>query len=250
MNNFSDKRTPSIPLSEKVISLSEKAIRFIDSIVALRPAIAVFDCDDTLWKGDSGKGFMDWEIENKIISSKVAAWARVRYAEYVQGKVSEEDMCGDMVAWHGGLKVAALEEAGERYVVEMIKKRVFPEMQELVARLINLGCDIWAVSSTNEWVIRAGVRRYGIRADHVLAVSLESENGIATEKLIRVPTGEGKAVAVRQFIGEQVDMVFGNSVHDAAMLGMARHAYAINPNPDLKAIAQQRGWEIYQPDED
>ncbi len=248
MNNFSDKRAPILPFSGKFISLSEKAARFVDSVVSLRPATAVFDCDDTLWKGDSGKGFMDWEIENKIVSDKVAALARVRYAEYVQGKVSEEDMCGEMVAWHGGLKVATLEEAGERYVVEMIEKRIFPEMQELVARLLSTGCDIWAVSSTNEWVIRAGVKRYGIRADHVLAVSIESENGIATEKLIRVPTGEGKAVAVRQFIGEQVDMVFGNSVHDAAMLGLARHAYAINPNPDLKRIAQERGWTIYEPD--
>ncbi|HTD24237.1 MAG TPA: haloacid dehalogenase-like hydrolase [Terriglobales bacterium] len=247
MNNFSDKRGP-IPISEKVISLSEKATRFIDAIVALRPAIAVFDCDDTLWKGDSGKGFMDWEIENKIVSDKVAAWARVRYAEYVQGKVSEEDMCGEMVAWHKGTEIAVLEDAGERYFVERVEKQVFPEMQELVARLINAGCDVWAVSSTNEWVIRAGVSRYGIRADHVLAVSLESKNGIATEKLIRVPTGEGKAVAVRQFIGGQVDMVFGNSVHDAAMLGLARHAYAVNPNPDLKRIAQERGWTIYEPD--
>ena len=247
MNNFSDKRAP-IPISEKVISLSEKATRFIDSIVALRLAIAVFDCDDTLWKGDSGKGFMDWEIENKIVSDKVAAWARVRYAEYVQGKVSEEDMCGEMVAWHKGTEIAVLEDAGERYFVERVEKQVFPEMQELVARLINAGCDVWAVSSTNEWVIRAGVSRYGIRADHVLAVSLESKNGIATEKLIRVPTGEGKAVAVRQFIGGQVDMVFGNSVHDAAMLGLARHAYAVNPNPDLKRIAQERGWTIYEPD--
>src|SRR5260370_36077262 len=214
MNNFSDKRAPILPFSGKVISLSEKAARFVDSVVSLRPATAVFDCDDTLWKGDSGKGFMDWEIENKIVSDKGAGLARVRYGEYVQGKVSEEDMCGEMVAWHGGLKIATLEEAGERYVVEMIEKRIFPEMQELVARLLSTGCDIWAVSSTNEWVIRAGVKRYGIRADHVLAVSIESKNGIATEKLIRVRTGEGKAVAGQRIISEEDYTVVANSVSD------------------------------------
>ena len=92
------------------------------------------------------------------------------------------------------------------------------------------------------------MKRYGIRRDHLLAVSVEVENGIATERLIRVPSGKGKAVAVRQFIGEQPDIVFGNSIHDAAMLSLARHAYAINANPDLKQIAQERGWTIYQPD--
>lgn len=241
MNNLSTKSAPTI-------SHSEKAARFMDSVVALRPTVAVFDCDDTLWKGDSGKGFMDWEIENKLISEKVVAWGRARYAEYVEGKVSEEAMCGEMVAWHKGLKMTALEDAGERYVIEKIEKRIFPEMRELVARLLSQGCDIWAVSSTNEWVIRAGVKRYGIGADHVLAVSVESENGIATERLVRVPTGEGKAVAVREFIGENVDVVFGNSIHDAAMLELARKPYAINPNPDLRQIAQQRGWTIYDPD--
>ena len=191
---------------------------------------------------------MDWEIENKLISDEMASWGRARYAEYVEGKVDEEAMCGEMVAWHKGLKISDLEDAGERYVVERIEKRIFPEMQEVVARLLSKGCDIWAVSSTNEWVIRAGVKRYGIRPDHVLAVSLASENGIATGKLIRVPTGEGKAVAVREFIAEKVDMVFGNSIHDAAMLELARKPYAINPNPDLRQIAQQRGWTIYDPD--
>src|SRR5260370_7364520 len=98
-----------------------------------------------VWEGGWGRGFMDWEIENKIVSDKVAALARVRYAEYVQGKVSEEDMCGEMVAWHGGLKVATLEEAGERYAVEIIQKRVFPEIQDLLAHLLSTDCDIHAV---------------------------------------------------------------------------------------------------------
>jgi phosphoserine phosphatase len=31
------------------------------------------------------------------------------------------------------------------------------------------------------------------------------------------------------------------------MLEIARHPYAINPNPDLEQIATERGWTIYQP---
>jgi phosphoserine phosphatase len=248
MNNSSDKMTSTIPSSEKAISLSNKAASFVDSVGALRPAVAVFDCDDTLWRGDSGKGFMDWEFEHKLVSDEVIVWGHARYAQYEQGKVGEEEMCGEMVAWHKGIPIATLEAAAERYIAETIDKRIFPEMQELVSRLLSAGCDVWAVSSTNEWVIRSGVKRYGIRPDHVLAVSVAVENGVATDRLIRVPSGEGKAVAVRQFIGEHVDAVFGNSIHDAAMLKLARHAYAINANPDLRQIAEQRGWTIYQPE--
>jgi phosphoserine phosphatase len=31
------------------------------------------------------------------------------------------------------------------------------------------------------------------------------------------------------------------------MLAMSKHAFAINPNPDLKQIALASGWTIYQP---
>ena len=31
------------------------------------------------------------------------------------------------------------------------------------------------------------------------------------------------------------------------MLQMAKHAYAINPNPDLNELATERSWTIYQP---
>jgi len=32
------------------------------------------------------------------------------------------------------------------------------------------------------------------------------------------------------------------------MLALARHAFAINPNPNLKEIARANHWTIYQPD--
>jgi phosphoserine phosphatase len=32
------------------------------------------------------------------------------------------------------------------------------------------------------------------------------------------------------------------------MLAIATHGFAVNPNPDLKVLAQQKGWTIYIPD--
>ncbi len=47
------------------------------------------------------------------------------------------------------------------------------------------------------------------------------ENGHATDRLKRVPTGELKAVAIRDVIAKPVHSVFGNSMHDHAMLAIA-----------------------------
>jgi phosphoserine phosphatase len=107
---------------------------------------------------------------------------------------------------------------------------------------------LWAVSSTNEWVIKHGIRQFGIAPENVLGAKVICNDEVATGEIIRVPSGEGKAVAIREFVGDRVDAVFGNSVHDAAMLELAAHPYAVNPNVDLERIARERGWKVYWPE--
>jgi phosphoserine phosphatase len=41
--------------------------------------------------------------------------------------------------------------------------------------------------------------------------------------------------------------VFGNSVHDQAMLEIAKYPFCVNPNPDLEQVARERGWPVYWP---
>ncbi|HWR37139.1 MAG TPA: haloacid dehalogenase-like hydrolase [Clostridia bacterium] len=220
---------------------------FVESILQLRPRVAVFDCDGTLWSGDAGAEFFYWEIEHGLISPEVAAWALPRYRDYKAGKVDEETMCGEMVTIHRGINVENIRHAAAEFFHEHVAKRIFPELQELTRRLAEKGCHLWAVSSTNEWVITEGVRRFGIPAEHVIAACVQMDGDRASARLLRVPTGQGKAKAIREVIGRPISVAFGNSVHDAAMLEVARHAFAINPNPDLEIMAAERDWTIYKP---
>lgn len=219
----------------------------MDSVLRLQPHLAVFDCDGTLWSGDAGEGFFDWELKRSVVSEDVVRWARPRYADYKAGKVSEEQMCGEMVAMHGGLAESEVQRAAQQYFDENFVSRIFPEMCELVRRLQDSGCDVWAVSSTNQWVIRAAMKHFGIDEKKILAAAVKIENGRITDQLIRVPSGEGKPRAIRDVIRKDPDAAFGNSRWDADMLAMARHAFAVNPNPDLQKTAQERGWTTYWP---
>ena len=226
---------------------SSTSQKFADSVLALRPRVAVFDCDGTLWSGDSGADFFYWQIDRHMFPHDVAERAAARYADYKQGKVDETVMCGEMVAINAGSSVQTLEEAAEEFFSSIVEKRIFPEMLRLTRELDSIGCEVWAISSTNDWVVREGVKRFGIPRRRVLAASVHIEDGQITDRLIRVPSGPGKATAIAEVVKKQVDVCFGNSIHDAAMLEVARHPFGVNPNPDLERIAQDKGWQIYWP---
>src|SRR6266436_8176812 len=83
---------------------------FLDSILRLGLRVAAFDCDGTLWSGDAGETFFDWEIKRGVVSAEVSRTMGARYAEYKAGNVSEEDMCGEMVTMHKGLSDSAMME--------------------------------------------------------------------------------------------------------------------------------------------
>ena len=65
-------------------------------------------------------------------------------------------------------------------------------------------------------------------------------DGLITSELVDVPTGAAKAVALKRVGLDHPDAVFGNSVHDLAMLEMARCAYPVNPSPALIEAAAKR----------
>jgi phosphoserine phosphatase len=235
---------PNVPAHASHVTAQE----FLDSVLRLKPRVAAFDCDGTLWSGDAGVTFFDWEIEQTVVSPTVGAAMRARYLEYQAGQVSEEDMCGEMVTMHKGIPEATMMHVATEFMAQSFPGHIFPEMQELVGRLREYGCDIWAVSSSNEWVIRAGMKLFEIPEDHILATKVEIENGVISDRLVRVPSGPGKPRALAEVVKNDVDVAFGNSRWDADMLSAAKNGFAVNPNPDLEALARQRGWIVYFPD--
>ncbi len=212
------------------------------------PKVAVFDCDGTLWGGDAGYGFMAWSLEQGLVSRSTTDWIDTRYRAYLAGKVSELDICGEMVQIYAGLREQELISAAARYVSKFVRPRIFAEMAALVAELGRAGVELWAVSSTNKWVVTEGVRELGFPEERILAAEVRVAAGLITTELVDVPTDEGKAATLKRVGLPHPDAVFGNSIHDLAMLEMARHAFPVNPSPALIEAAARRGWGYFRPE--
>jgi HAD superfamily phosphoserine phosphatase-like hydrolase len=231
-----------------IISVSRlNTSEFHEAVYALSPAVAVFDCDGTLWSGDAGSGFMKWTIETGLVSREATDWIDGRYRAYLRGEVSEIAICGEMVQLYQGLREEEMRRAAKTFFESYVERNIFPEMLALVEELRGRGVEIWAVSSTNDWVIEEGVRRFGIPADRVLSARVQVKNGRITDVILDVPTDEGKVTALAKAGITAPDAVFGNSVHDAAMLAIARRAFPVNPTAALVERSMQEGWPIYYP---
>jgi phosphoserine phosphatase len=232
----------------KVVTVSQlNTSEFHAAVHALSPKVAVFDCDGTLWSGDAGTGFMNWTLETGLVSREAADWIDGRYRGYLRGEVSEVAICGEMVQMYQRLHEDEMRRAAKAFFEAQVERNIFPEMLALMEELRSKGVDIWAVSSTNNWVIEEGVRRFGIPAERVLAACVEVKDGVATDVLRDVPTDEGKVAALARAGVMTPDAVFGNSVHDAAMLTIARRAFPVNPTPGLVERSAQKGWSVYYP---
>jgi HAD superfamily phosphoserine phosphatase-like hydrolase len=234
-------------VSNTLIAKLLETKEFTESVYELSPAVAVFDCDGTLWSGDAGSGFMNWTIDTGLISREATDWIDARYRGYKRGEVSEIAICGEMVQLYQGLREEEMRKAAREFFASRIERNIFPEMLELVAQLKARGVDIWAVSSTNDWVIEEGVQRFGIPVNRVLAAKVKVKDGVVTDTVLDVPTDEGKVASLSRAGITAPDAVFGNSVHDAAMLAIARRAFPVNPTTALLERSAQEGWAVYYP---
>jgi len=216
-------------------------------VFALNPRVAIFDCDGTLWGSDSGSGFMNWSIEHGLLNKSAGEWVATRHAAYHDGHVTEYNICAEMVQIYSGIPESTIRAAAAKYMSSFAPAHYFPEMTSLVSELRRRGVDIWAVSSTNKWVVAEGVRPLGIAEDRILAAEVTVENGRLTGIVVDVPTDESKASALRKVGIIQPDAVFGNSIHDLAMLEIAREAFPINPSPGLLEAAARKGWGYFAP---
>ncbi len=163
------------------------------------------------------------------------------------GKVTELEICGEMTQLYAGLREQELRNAAAEFVRVHVQHRIFAEIASLLDRLRSRGVTLWAVSSTNKWVIGEGVRPFGIPEERVLAAEVRVESGLVTAELLDVPTDEGKAASLRRVGLDQPDAVFGNSIHDLAMLEIARKAFPINPSPALLEAVVKHGWGYFRP---
>lgn len=210
------------------------------------PRLACFDADGTLWSEDLGEAFFRWLIAGDLLPH--VDCTRDVWADY-EARVAADRSAGYMWAVQGmaGLRVAEVERWARQLAAAWPNAR--PAMVALTRGLAACGFDVWIVSASNPWVVRAAAPSVGVDPARVIGMSVEVDDGVFTDRpaLPAICRG-GKVEAIRQRFGNVPYLAFGDSVGDLEMLEHAAQAFVVGrhdkPGVSLLPIARERGWPI------
>jgi HAD superfamily hydrolase (TIGR01490 family) len=140
-----------------------------------------------------------------------------------------------------------VEKLARESIEKVLDPFIYQEALDLIALHHALGRSVYIVSSSPEEVVRPLVERLG--ADGVIATRAESVDGKYTGKLEFYCYGEQKADAVRNLAErEGIDLsnsyAYSDSATDLPLLEAVGSPVAVNPDRELRKIAEHRNWKV------
>lgn len=211
---------------------------------------AFFDLDKTIIAKSSALVFGKQFFAGGLINRR--AVLKATYAQLVyMGSGADEDQI-EKIRRHLTEMVAGWDVEQVRSIVaetlhEVVDPIVYDEATELIAEHKAEGRDIVIVSASGAEVVEPIGSMLG--ADHVIATTIRIEDGKYTGDIDFYAYGENKAIAIRELAERRgYDLArchaYSDSATDVPMLEVVGHPTVVNPDRELKAIAQERDWPI------
>ena len=215
-------------------------------------AAAFFDLDRTLLRRSSALALAGAFREHGVIGrgqlAKAAAWqlffaARGASAETVR-KAAED---GLMIL--KGFAVDDLRALVASAMEPVLKPLVYQEALELAHGHRERGEPIYIVSATLQEIVEEIAQELGF--DGAIGSTCEIEDGVYTGRSLRAAHGKGKATAVRKLAEEHgydltVSTAYSDSHTDLPFLEAVGNPVVVNPDRELRGIAEERDWPVHE----
>lgn len=212
-------------------------------------ALAIFDLDETLIHGDCASlwtqemvkiGWADGE-------SFIAREQELMH-QYAAGTLAMEDYMAFTLAPLVGRTPEEVAHVVEPFVEDVIEPIFYSDASRTLAAHRATGDRLLVISASAHFLVSAIAERFGI--DEVLAIDLEQQHGFYTGRTEGVLTyREGKVIRLESWLTEQDEALAGASFYsdsrnDLPLLQRVDRPFAVNPDPTLRAHAEQAGWPI------
>lgn len=211
---------------------------------------AFFDLDKTVIARSSTMAFSREFFAGGLLSRRAVLRSAYAHFVYHVGGADHDQMermrafLSDLTS---GWDVQTVREIVADTVHNIVDPIVYDEAVQLIAQHRSAGRDVIIVSASGLEVVEPIGELLG--ADAVVATRLGIEGGRYTGTIELYMYAEEKANAVRRLAAANgydlaESYAYSDSATDVPMLEEVGHPFAVNPDKELRKVAETRGWEV------
>jgi HAD superfamily hydrolase (TIGR01490 family) len=211
---------------------------------------AFFDLDKTIIAKSSTLAFSRPFYDGGLLSRRAvlrSAYAQFMFALSGADHDQLEKMRSYLTRMIAGWDVEVVRRSVNETLHAIIDPIVYDEAVELIEQHHAAGRDVVIVSASGSEVVEPIGEMLG--ADHVVATRLVEVDGRYTGEVEYYAYGPNKAKAMQQLAVERGydlsdSFAYSDSETDAPMLEVVGHPFAVNPDKNLRRIAEENGWPV------
>ena len=214
--------------------------------------LALFDLDNTLLAGDSDFEWAEFLISQGVLDRQLHQARNAKfYEDYKSGtldihaflefqlKPLAQHPRSQLDAWH------------QKYMETKIRGMMTAKSRALVEKHRQAGDLMMVITATNSFVTAPIAREFGI--DHLIGTIPEEIDGEFTGRVTGVPSfKEGKVTRLHAWLHDrgqgladfEETWFYSDSLNDLPLLKVVDHPVAVDPDPTLRAYAEEANWPI------
>lgn len=211
--------------------------------------LAIFDLDHTLITGDSDHLWGEYMVENGIVDEQEFRQRNnAFYQDYQNGTLDNDVYLAFALKPLTRYSIEELHAWRAAYVENWIKPLIAPGANKLLDKHRLQNHELLIISATNFFVTEPIAQLLGISI--VLSTEPEIVENRYTGRYLGTPTyQQGKVTALQEWLENSDHNIDGayfysDSINDLALLERVDNPVAVNPDDDLKTIAESQNWEI------
>ncbi len=214
--------------------------------------LALFDLDHTLLPIDSDYEWARFLIRLGVVDGEEYERRNdLFFDQYHAGTLDIHEFLAFQLAPLAAHPRSQLEAWRRRFMDEVIAPAIRPEARALVDGHRERGDLCAIVTATNEFVTAPIARAFGV--EHLIATGVEENDGHYTGRPRGTPSfREGKVRRTDEWLasfghhgkGFAGSFFYSDWVNDVPLLERVTDRVATNPDPQLAALADERGWPV------
>ncbi|MDA9785723.1 HAD-IB family hydrolase [Gammaproteobacteria bacterium] len=214
-----------------------------------KPALVIFDLDNTILNGDSDYAMINYLVHTQALDERAGKQNQIFIEDYQRGELDFDAYTTFALSAYIGMTRTEINE----YMLPFVAKVIEPMINTLALKIIHdhgdSGDTILLASATNELIVQPIAKRLDIQ--NVIGTQVKFINDKCTGEYIPPSAlGEGKLQLVQQWMKKNNfddfsgATFYSDSINDLPLLEAVDFPKAVNPDAMLEKISLERGWEI------